>query len=138
MYKKILCMIAAFMLCTNIVFANPKQSINDVETISNSLNTIYLSILQGKDVESIKKDIAFIQSELKREREEILHEIPNYEDKEKQKAIYYSLLSILNHYQISILELEDYHKSKNQQSLMTAISELNHGDLMLDIIKAKL
>lgn len=138
MYKKILCMIAAFMLCTNIAFANPKQSINDVETISNSLNTIYLSVLQGKDVESIKKDIAFIQSELKREREEILHEIPNYEDKEKQKAIYYSLLSVLNHYQISILELEDYHKSKNQQSLMTAISELNHGDLMLDIIKAKL
>ncbi|MPN15994.1 hypothetical protein SDC9_163330 [bioreactor metagenome] len=138
MYKKILCMIAAFMLCTNIAFANPKQSINDVETISNSLNTIYLSVLQGKDVESIKKDIAFLQSELKREREEILHEIPNYEDKEKQKAIYYSLLSVLNHYQISILELEDYHKSKNQQSLMTAISELNHGDLMLDIIKAKL
>lgn len=138
MYKRILCMIAAFMLCTNIAFANPKQSINDVETISNSLNTIYLSVLQGKDVESIKKDIAFIQSELKREREEILHEIPNYEDKEKQKAIYYSLLSILNHYQISILELEDYHKSKNHQSLITAISELNHGDLMLDIIKAKL
>ena len=138
MYKKILCMIAAFMLCTNIAFADPKQGISDVQTISNSLNTIYLSVLQGKDVESIKKDIAFIQSELKREREEILHEIPNYENKEKQKAVYYSLLSVLNHYQISILELEDYHKSKNHQSLISAISELNHGDLMLDIIKAKI
>lgn len=138
MYKKILCMIAAFMMCTNIAFADPKQSINDVQTISNSLNTIYLSVLQGKDVESVKKDIAFIQSELNREREEILHEIPNYESKEKQKAVYYSLLSVLNHYQISILELEDYHKSKNHQSLISAISELNHGDLMLDIIKAKI
>lgn len=138
MYKKILCMIAAFMLCTNIAFADPKQSISDVQTISNSLNTIYLSVLQGKDVESIKKDIAFIQSEIKREREEILHEIPNYENKEKQKAVYYSLLSVLNHYQISILELEDYHKSKNHQSLISAISELNHGDLMLDIINAKI
>lgn len=138
MYKKILCMAAAFMLCTNIAFANPKQSINDVETISNSLNTIYLAVLQGKDINSIKKDITFIQSELNRERDEILHEIPNYESKEKQKSIYFSLLSVLNHYQISILELEDYHKTNNHQSLISAISELNNGNLMLGTIKSKL
>lgn len=60
MYKKILCTLTAFMLCTNIVFAHPKESLQDLDLISNSLNTVYLSVLQNKNIDSLKKDIALI------------------------------------------------------------------------------
>ncbi|MCR8746899.1 hypothetical protein [Romboutsia lituseburensis] len=136
MYKKILCVTAAFMLCTNIAFANPKKSLSDVDTISNSLNTVFLSVLQGKDINSIKKDIDFVQSELNRERNEILHEIQQAEDKDK--SFYYSLLSVLNYYQISLLELQYYYQSNSHQLLISAISALNQGDLMLNVIKSKI
>lgn len=43
------------MLCTNIVFANFTENIKEMDIILNSLNMICLSILQGKDIESIKK-----------------------------------------------------------------------------------
>lgn len=136
MYKKILCMIAAFMLCTNIAFADTKQSVSDVGTISNSLNTVFLSVLQGKDVESIKKDINFIQSELNRERNELLHDIEEHGNKDK--VVYYSLLSVLNSYQIALLELQEFYKDNNNKLLINAISSLNAGDSMLDVIKARL
>lgn len=136
MSKKILCIITTFILCTNIAFANPKDNVKDIETISNSLNTVFLAVLQGKDVESLEKDTKFIQSELNRVRSEVLRDLKKFEGKDK--SIYYSLLSVLNYYQISILELQDYHQDNNHQLLISAISSLNHGDLMLDVIISKI
>lgn len=69
-------------------------------------------------------------------RSEVLRDLKKFEGKDK--SIYYSLLSVLNYYQISILELQDYHQGNNHQLLISAISSLNHGDLMLDVIISKI
>lgn len=136
MYKKILCIITAFVLCTNVALAKPKDSVQDIETISNSLNTVFLAVLQGKEVENLKKEINFVQSELNRARSDVLRDMKKFEGKDK--SIYFSLLSILNYYQIAIFELQDYHQGNSHQSLISAISSLNHGDVMLDVIISKI
>lgn len=135
MYKKVLCIITAFMLSTNMAFASPKDSIKDIDQISNSSNTLFLSVLQNNDMESVEKEMNFIQSELDRERNYILDSIEGSEDKDK--VIYYSLLSTLNFYQIALLQLQIYYKNNNSESLLSAIKALNEGNSMLDIIKAR-
>lgn len=137
MYKKILCIITTFVLCTNIVFAHPKESIKDIDEISNSLNTLFLTTLQEKNLESIKKNINLIQSELNRERNEILRFIESHENTEK--IGYYSLLSVLNSYQIALLELQEFYKdNNNNKAFINAIAALNEGNSMFDVAKARL
>ncbi|CEH33479.1 hypothetical protein [Romboutsia lituseburensis] len=136
MYKKILCTMAAFILCTNIVFADVKGSIKDIDSISNSLNTIFLSILKGDNYENVKKDMQFIQSQINQEKKDILNKIDGTESTEKIN--YLALISVLNYYEISMLEVKDYYDKNDNQSYIRAVSSFNEGDTIFEIIKARL
>lgn len=136
MYKKILCAITAFILCTNIVFAHPKDSIQDLDSISNSLNTVYLSMLQNKDIESLKKEIDFISSQISSQQKKIRSELASHKDRDK--VGYLALLSVLNYFEISILEIKNYYENNNNKSFINAISALNEADSVLSTIKSGL
>lgn len=125
MYKKILCTLTAFMLCKNIVFAHPKESLQDLDLISNSLNTVYLSVLQNKNIDSLKKDIDFISSQIASEQKKIRNELALHKDRDK--IAYLALLSVLN-----------YFENNNNKSFINAISALNEADSVLSTIKYQL
>lgn len=136
MYKKILCTLTSFMLCTNIVFAHPKESLQDLDLISNSLNTVYLSVLQNKNIDSLKKDIDFISSQIASQQKKIRNELALHKDRDK--VAYLALLSVLNYFEISILEIKNYYENNNNKSFINAISALNEADSVLSTIKYQL
>lgn len=136
MYKKILCTMAAFILCTNIVLADVKGSIKDIDSISNSLNTLFLSILKDDNYEKVKKDMQFIQSQISQEKKDILNKIEGTESTEKIN--YLALVSVLNYYEISMIEVHDYYEKNNNQSFISAVSSFNEGNSIFEIIKARL
>lgn len=135
MYKKILCTMAAFILCTNIVFADVKDSIKDIDSISNSLNTLFLSILKGDDYEKLEKDMRFIQSQINQEKKDILNNIES--TKSIEKINYLALISVLNYYEISMLEVKDYYDKNDNQSYIRGVSAFNEGATIFEIIKAR-
>ncbi|MPN59041.1 hypothetical protein SDC9_206759 [bioreactor metagenome] len=136
MYKKILCTIAAFILCTNIVFADFKNVIKDIDAISNSLNTIFISTLKDDEYTKVEDNIKFIQSQISSEKNEILKEFEKSINKER--VSYLSLLSVLNYYETSILELQNYYQEKNNQSFITSVSAFNEGYSIFETVKARL
>lgn len=135
MYKKIVCFIGVFILCTSISFANTKDNIKDIDLMSNCLNTLFLSIIKGDSYEQTEKDIKFIEAQVIRERKEILTALKN--TKGNEKSDYLALLSILNYYEISTIKVRDFYENNNSQSLILAVSTYNEGNSILDILKSK-
>lgn len=136
MYKKILCTLTAFMLCTNIAFAHPKDNLKDIDLISNSINTLYLSVLQDKNIENLKNDINFISSQIASQQKKISNEMKLHND--RQKAGYLAILLVLDYFEISILEIKNYYEYNDNKSFINAIAALNEGESVLSSIKDEL
>lgn len=136
MYKKIICFIGVFILCTSISFADTKDNIKDIDLMSNCLNTLFLSIINGDSYGKTEKDIKFIETQVVRERNEILTALKY--TKGDAKSNYLALLSILNYYEISTIKIRDFFENKNSQSLILSISTYNEGNSILDVLKSKL
>lgn len=136
MCKKIFCFITIFLLSANIVLASPKDTLKDMDSISNSLNTLFLSTLKGSTYEQVEKDIKFIESQISQEKKEILNDIES--TKGDEKTSYLALLSILNYYEISTIKIRNYFENNDSEALITSIAAFKEGESILSTVKSVL
>lgn len=136
MCKKIFCFITIFLLSANIVLASPKDTLKDMDSISNSLNTLFLSTLKGSTYEQVEKDIKFIESQISQEKKEILNAIES--TKGDEKTSYLALLSILNYYEISTIKIRNYFENNDSEALITSIAAFKEGESILSTVKSVL